>query len=156
MRNPYGGPGERALAAVWAEGADAAGKAGAPKLRELRKRLRDLLAERTPKRAHTMVLDDDPRVAGRQPPVRSLAAAMEAPEAEFVSEVQRLSIIGYGRMIQLIYCEWEKLIPGASARGDIVAAAKFERSRVLRKVKKVAGQRVLNRVKKLLALDDAG
>lgn len=37
-------------------------------------------------------------------------------EEEFLRVVQRLNHIGYGRMIQIIYGEWEQVMPGVSRR----------------------------------------
>lgn len=48
--------------------------------------------------------------------VAAYNAAMEPFEEDFLAHVERLKHIGYGRMIQLIAGEWDKLVPGIAAR----------------------------------------
>lgn len=75
--------------------------------------LRRQVAELTPDEVgvETAVVDDlDLDFAVER--IVAFNAAMAPFEDDFVRNVERLREIGYGRMIQLILGEWEKLQPG--------------------------------------------
>jgi hypothetical protein len=86
-----------------------------PSKQALREQLRELALRRSP--GLRELPPDDASWAWLEVAVDQIQlmnAALSPYEDEFLQTVERLRHLGYGRMIQLIYGQWEKSQPGIS------------------------------------------